>query len=82
MIWLLEGDDLVVRTEVLKLGKVGLLMLQNIYNQDDIGGQLICSAKVKLASVTKVESVDSDETYALSAMPLGLAEELQKMKPE
>jgi len=55
-------------------------MQQSIYNQNDIGGQLVCSAKVKLASVTKTESTDSDATYTLSALPLGLAEELQKMK--
>jgi len=53
------GDDLAVTTEVLKLGKVGLLMQQSIYNQNDIGGQLVCSAKVKLASVTKTESTEN-----------------------
>lgn len=42
-------DSLTVTCEILQLGKVKLLLLQKIYNQ----GQLLCSAKIKLATLEK-----------------------------
>ena len=44
------GDELNVETEIIKLGKVRMIMQQNIYNKHHL---LICSALVKLAAVKK-----------------------------
>lgn len=63
------GDDLFVETEVIKLGKVGMKMRQNIYNTERL---LICSALVKLAAITKSE----DGASVLSPIPTVLIEKL------
>jgi len=69
------GDDLVVVTKVLKLGKVVLVMQQSVYNDGDEQDRiLVCSAQVKLASVKKTASA-----YALSAIPVGLSSQLREM---
>lgn len=78
------GDDLVIITQVLKLGKVGLVMQQSIYNTgDEQDSMLVCSAKVKLASVKKTDDNGNDKevvpAYALSAMPVGLSSQLREM---
>ena len=56
------GDDLIVDVQVIKLGKVGMLMKQCVYNAQDL---LICSALVKLAAISK----STDGAYSLSPMP-------------
>lgn len=52
------GDWLQVRTEVIKLGKVGMSLKQSIYNRD----VLICSGLVKLAAL-------DSESMKMKAMP-------------
>ena len=42
-------DTLIVSCEILHIGKVKLLLEQKIYNQED----LLCSAKIKLATLEK-----------------------------
>ncbi len=59
------GDDLTVDVQVIKLGKVGMLMKQCVYNAQDL---LICSALVKLAAISK----STDGSYSLSPMPEAL----------
>lgn len=59
------GDDLTVNLQVIKLGKVGMLMKQSVYNTQ---GLLICSALVKLAAISK----STDGSYSLSPMPKAL----------
>lgn len=59
------GDDLTVDVQVIKLGKVGMMMKQCVYNAEDL---LICSALVKLAAINK----SADGSYSLSPMPKAL----------
>ena len=56
------GEELIVQTQVIKLGKVAVQMKQAIYNTE---GLLICSALVKLAAISKT----SQDAFALSPMP-------------
>ena len=56
------GEELIVQTQVIKLGKVAVQMKQSIYNTE---GLLICSAFVKLAAISKT----SQDAFALSPMP-------------
>ena len=56
------GEELIVQTQVIKLGKVAVQMKQSIYNTE---GLLICSALVKLAAISKT----SQDAFALSPMP-------------
>ena len=59
------GDELTVSTKVIKLGKVGMKMKQDVYNSQ---GLLICSALVKLAAISKT----AQDSFALSPMPKAL----------
>ena len=56
------GDDLIVDLQVIKLGKVGMLMKQCVYNAE---GLLICSALVKLAALSR----SANGSYSLNPMP-------------
>ena len=56
------GDDLEVDVQVIKLGKVAMIMKQCVYNAE---GLLICSALVKLGAISK----SLDGSYSLSPMP-------------
>jgi len=53
------GNELTVSTKVIKLGKVGMKMKQDVYNSQ---GLLICSALVKLAAIHKF----SEDSYTLT----------------
>jgi acyl-CoA thioester hydrolase len=54
-------DELVIDCAVLQVGKVKLLLQQNVYNKD----QLICSGVIKLATLNST-------SFKLSAMPSAL----------
>jgi len=70
------GDQLSVQTKVLKLGKVGMTMQQDIYNTSDNNqGLLICSSLVKLASVKK--TVGQNSGFSVTALPPELAKQLK-----
>ena len=56
------GDALSVQTQVIKVGKVGLSVRQEIYNQS---GTLLCGADVKLATLDA-------QTFVLQSMPVVL----------
>ncbi len=56
------GESLIVDVQVIKLGKVAMIMKQSVYNAE---GLLICSALVKLGAISK----SSDGSYSLSPMP-------------
>ncbi len=58
-------DYLTVSCEILHIGKVKLLLQQNIYNQE----QLLCSAKIKLATLDKT-------SFKLTTMPEALLTKL------
>ena len=65
------GETLNVRTKVIKLGKVGMKLQQDVYNHHDL---LICSGLVKLASLSKGDSgelslcqIPSDVLQSLSS---------------
>ena len=60
-------DELTVSCEILHIGKVKLLLQQKIYNQQ----QLLCSAKIKLATLEKT-------SFKLTAMPETLSLQLSE----
>ena len=59
-------DNLIVSCELLHIGKVKLLLQQNIYNQ----GRLLCSAKIKLATLEKT-------SFKLTTIPDVLSAQLR-----
>lgn len=59
------SDCLTVSCHALHVGKVKLLIEQKIYNQQ----QLLCSAKIKLATLDK-------SSFKLTAMPVALQEKI------
>ena len=66
-------DTLTVSCEILHIGKVKLLLEQKIYNQED----LLCSAKIKLATLEKtsfklttIPDVISTKLLATSNKPI------------
>jgi acyl-CoA thioesterase FadM len=56
-------DEVKVSCRALQVGKVKLLVEQNIYNGDD----LLCTGLIKLATLDR-------HSYKLCAMPLGFRE--------
>ncbi|MBX2847851.1 MAG: tol-pal system-associated acyl-CoA thioesterase [Acidiferrobacterales bacterium] len=60
-------DELTVSCEILHIGKVKLLVEQKIYNRQ----QLLCSAKIKLATLEKT-------SFKLTTIPERLALQLLK----
>jgi len=65
-------DQLTVSCQALQVGKVKLIVRQNIYNQ----ARLLCSAEIKLASLTNT-------TLKLAAMPASLKNALeQDLQPQ
>ena len=58
-------DILTVSCEILHIGKVKLLLLQKIYNQQ----QLLCSAKIKLATLDRT-------SFKLTTIPETLGDKL------
>lgn len=58
-------DELTVSCDVLQVGKVGLTITQNVYNND----QLLCSGVIKLATL-------NSESFTLTKMPQDLRDAL------
>ncbi len=62
-------DELTVNLEVLQVGKVRLLLSQNIYNQS----HLLCKAQIKLATL-------QGSSYKLAPMPADLIEAMAQQR--
>ncbi|MEM7357555.1 MAG: YbgC/FadM family acyl-CoA thioesterase [Pseudomonadota bacterium] len=60
-------DELIVSCQALQVGKVSLVVQQNIYNE----GELLCRGRIKLATLDRT-------SYKLTAMPETLQTTLKK----